>query len=149
MNLERAENLSILEHLSRAGRDAPAYATRDAAADPYYRCGCHPEIVERIWDQIGVVLPADCRCLVHGTPALVHPTSGVILAMGMGTQYGLRLPGGLGAEAIQAGAHIVTRWSGGTETRIREHYGEDWVFGAWLSGEPGWCQSAYGLFSTK
>lgn len=146
MDIGRPQNTTVLSYLSRGKRDTPAYAPPDAAEDPYYECGCHPEIVERLWDQIGAALPKDCRCLVHGVPALVHPRSGVILAIGIGTQYGLRLPGAFRSEAMRAGARTVTTWTTGGSMDTQRDLGEDWVFGAWLANELTWCHGVYEIF---
>lgn len=143
MNLVRPENAKVLLHLSRGRPDALPFAPHDSVENAYYLCGCHPDIVERVWDQIGETLPADCRCLVHGTPALVHSTSGIILAIGIGTQYGLRLPGLLATEATKAGAKTYTTWAGGGGMDAQRDLGDDWVFGAWLKDELSWCRQVY------
>src|SRR5437867_9655572 len=144
MNISLPQNAKVLHYLSRGRLGSPAFARReDAQTDPYYGCGSHPDIVARIWDEIGAVLPVDCRCLVHGTPALVHPRVGVILAIAIGTQYGLRLPGGLLGVATKAGARTHTKWAGGREMDTQQDLGEDWVFGGWLQDELNWCKSVY------
>lgn len=124
----------------------PAFARPDSVPDPYWNCGCHPDVVERLWDQIGAGLPSGCRCLVHGTPALVHPGSGAILAIGIGTQYGLRLPGALAADAIKAGAKTRTVWTNGGDMDTQRELGDDWVFGAWLPDELSWFKRVYEMF---
>ena len=68
MHLAIPQNEPVLRHLTRTPRDAPPFAAHDAVFNPCERCNCHPDIVERIWDQIGTALPADCRCLIHGIP---------------------------------------------------------------------------------
>ena len=146
MNLAQPQNEKVLRYLARAKRDVPEYAAWDSVQNPYYRCGCHPEIVERIWDQIGKALPGDCRCLITGIPALAHPASGVILAIGIGTQYGLRLPPASTGDAINAGAKTTTKWSGGNVMDINRELGDDWIFGAWLENEIAWCKTAYAMF---
>ena len=138
-------NTKALAYLTRRNPGAAACLAPEGVPNPYYNCGCHPDIVERLWDQIGKALPADCRCIVHRTPALVHPSTGIFLALGIGTQYGLHLPGELAAAAIGAGAPTTTRWSGGSTMDIRAELGEAWVFGKWLSGEPDWCRVAYAV----
>src|SRR5512140_3112105 len=107
-------NRLVLRYLSRDGtRSAALIALPGSVGDAYYGQGSHPDVVSRVWDQLGHALPNDCRCLVYGTPALVHPGAGVILAICNGTQYNLRLaPDGLD-EASAKGAKTVTRWSGG------------------------------------
>jgi hypothetical protein len=156
MEITQPENIKVLSHLkvdeklnymARKRPDAPAFALWSSVPDAYRECGCHPEIVERLWDQIGAALPGDCRGLVYGNPALTHPESGVILAVGLGTWYGLRLPGSLLAEAIKAGAKTQTKWSDGNSMDIQLDFGEDWVFGAWLPNELTWCKSVYETFN--
>jgi hypothetical protein len=137
------QNAKVLAFLAKRVPGSAVVVAFDAVADPYYRCGCHPDIVERLWNQLGAALPADCRCIVHGTPALAHPGTGVIIGVGIGTQYGLRVPAPLVRQAVQAGAMKSTRWSGGATMAIDAELGEDWVFGAWLAAESGWCDAAY------
>lgn len=148
MDIARPLNTKALSYLAHGKPDAAASAPWNSVRDPYYACGCHPDIVERLWDQIGAALPADCRCLICGTPALAHPRSGIILAIGIGTQYGLRLPGPLAAEATRAGAKTTTTWTGGGDMDTRRDLGEDWVFGTWLPNELVWCQKVYEMFDT-
>ncbi|MDX2227144.1 MAG: hypothetical protein SFY92_08675 [Verrucomicrobiae bacterium] len=121
----------------------PAFAAWNSVPDPYYGCGCHPDIVERLWDRIGPALPKNGRCLIHGTPALAHPKSGVILALGIGTQYGLRLTTSLADEAIRAGAKKENIWSDGSRMNIQDTLGNDWFFGCWSSNESAWCRTVY------
>ena len=146
MNLAHPANTQILAYLAQGRSGSPVYSARDSVENPYYRCGCHPEIVERLWEQLGAALPSDCRCLVHLIPALVQPRSGVILAAGLGTQYGVRVPGALVSAAIAAGAKTQTKWSSGEIMDIQRDLGEDWVFGGWQADELPWCRSLYETF---
>lgn len=148
MDIVQPHNTKVLTYLSRGKKDAPVFALPNSARDPYYECGCHPDVVERVWDQIGKALPKDCRCLIHGTPALAHPKSGIILATAIGTQYGLRLPGDLGEAAIKAGAKLCVNWTGGGSLDIRRELGQDWVFGSWSPNELIWCKSVYAMFDS-
>ena len=145
MDLAQHQNTKVLGYLSRGKSDAPAFAPHDAVQDADCRCGCHPDIVERLWDQIGASLPEDCRCLVYGAPALVH-SSGVILAIGIGTQYVLHLPGSLATEATKAGAKTSATWSDGGDMDTRRDLGDDWIFGGWLADELLWCKTVYEMF---
>jgi hypothetical protein len=142
-----AQNAKVLAYIGRGRPVGPVFAWQcEDSAKAYYESGCHPDIVERIWDQIGAALSSDCRSLVYGTPALTHPVSGVILAIGMGTSYGLRLADpGLNA-ALAAGAKTLTTWTGGALTDIRAECGVDWVFGAWAAAEIDWCRQAFDAF---
>ena len=143
MNLAQPRNEKVLASLTRRGPGKPEVARHDAVPNAYLNCGCHPDIVERLWDRLGASLPEDCRLLIFGTPALVHPGSGLILAVGIGTQYGLRAPA-LTLEAVtQAGSRISIKFSDVSTMNIRSDYGDDWVFGCWLPIELSWCKAAY------
>ena len=141
-------NQPVLRYLDRdAKSEKPQLASPESVKDAYYGQGSHPDIVARVWDQLGRSLPLDSRCLVHGTPVLVHPGSGIIFAICNGTQYNLRLaPAGL-HEALVQGAKTVTRWSGGQEMNAVEVLGPDWVFGLWSNDEPRWCHEMYETLS--
>ena len=147
---EYVQNAKVLAHLNRGWPGGPLFAWRRACTgtrNPYMDAGCHPDIVERIWDQIGAVLPSDCRSLVHGVPSLTHPVSGAILAIGMGTAYGLRLAEAGLSAALAAGAKTATNWgAGGGSTDIQMTCGPDWVFGGWATAELEWCRDAFAAF---
>jgi hypothetical protein len=152
MEITQQLNIGILNYLTHEGDymyrkrpDVPIFAGWNSVADPYRQCGCHPDIVDRLWDQIGAVLPADCRGLVYCNPALVHSKSGVIFGIGLGTWYGLRLPDSLGSEAIMAGAKTCAQFGTGYMD-IRRTLGDGWVFGAWLPDELIWCKKSYETF---
>jgi hypothetical protein len=143
MQVERPENAKLLAYLKREVEVSVFAWYRGKGGDIYYKAGCHPDIVERLWDQIGPALPADCRCLVYGTPALAHPNSGVILATGMGTAYSLRLNAPFLQAAIAAGARTSRTWSTGETIELETQFGADWIFGAWLTEEPAWCRQMF------
>src|SRR5437870_5423463 len=107
-NLEQEANAQVLAALSKP--DAPVVALPFSVKDPYMGQGCHPDIVERIWDQIGKVFLTDARCLVYGTPALVDPETGIVVAVGYGTAYCVRIPVASVPEAIKLGARISMKW---------------------------------------
>ncbi len=153
MNIIRPENAKVIAHLSRSGsyfakksHDSPAFASWNSVPNPYSGCGSHPDIVEYLWGKLGKALPSDSKGLVYGTPALVQPKSGVILALGNGTQYNLRLTKLLVIEAVKKGAETQMKWSTGDSTDIQKEYGEDWVFGAFLPEELIWCKQVYEMF---
>lgn len=144
------QNAKVLAHLCGAWPGEPVFAWHReyvGKRNPYMDAGCHPDIVERIWDQIGAALPSDCRCLVYGWPALMHPVSGAILALAMGTTYALRLTGPGLSAAFASGAKTVVKGADGS-TDIRAEYGPDWVFGSWATAEPDWCQQAFDAFGS-
>lgn len=131
-------------HLAKNGASfAPISAPNSAAKDPYYDLGSHPDVVTRVWDELGAALPVDCRCLLYGTPALVAPTSGVVLVAAYGTQYLLRLPEEAVPLAIKAGARTTTKWSSGGEMDVSKEVGPDWIFGGWIIEELHWCRTVY------
>jgi hypothetical protein len=153
MNIIQPLNTKVLSYLTHGGDymfrrnpEVPVLASWNSVPNAYTECGCHPDIVERIWDNIGIALPIDCRGLIHSNPALVQPKSGVILSIGLGTWYGLRLPGLLATEAIRAGAKTSIKWSTGKSMDIQHELGEDWFFGSFLSDELIWCKKVYEMF---
>lgn len=120
------------------------------AEHPYYTLGTHPEIVERLWDELGGALPVSCRWILYGRPVLVHPASGVVFGFAGGTHtYGLRLPPRERAAAIEAGAKTVHEYPAYPELKVAAsrldlaEVGPEWVFGGWLKGEEGWCRAAF------
>jgi hypothetical protein len=144
MDLSHPRNAKLLTYVrGKAGSKPPFAWHRFDSEQAYYEAGCHPDVVERLWGEIGGALALDCRSMVYGTPALTHPTSGVVLALGMGTAYALRLTGADRPLALQAGAKLSVSWSGGGGTDIAQELGDDWVFGAWLASEPDWCRRTF------
>ena len=148
MDLSRPENAGALAYLARRHPGAVPLAPPESVADPYYQLGSHPDIVERLWVNLNQALPHDCRQIVYGTPALVQPETGSLLALALGTQYNLQLPKGLAERAVRAGAQILTRWAGAATLDVRQEFGESWVFGRFLAGEPDWLNQAYRFFAS-
>ena len=143
MRLAQPSNEKVLASLSRRGAGASEISRPDAVPNAYLNCGCHPDIVERLWDQLGQSLPQDCRFLIFNTPALAHPDNGLILAVGIGTQYGLRTHGMSAEEAQHAGSRTLSTFNDSGAMNIRQDYGADWVFGCWLPIEALWCRAVY------
>ena len=76
----------------------------ESAPDPVFGLGVHPDIIEQLW-ALDRALPRSCRWLVWGHPALVHPGTGVIFAVAIGTiGIAARLPPALrdGAKTVHA-----------------------------------------------
>lgn len=115
----------------------PLITDPSAVNDPYTLCGAHPDAVMALWDEIGSGLPAKCRKLVNGMPALVHDQSNKILGFAGGSGYSLRVPAALAAHAMETTA----------ETWLES--GEEWVWvpGAWRPEERDWCRTAYARLS--
>src|SRR5688500_6103751 len=90
---EHPANQGVLAYLrtNERARTSPRSAKPGDVPDPYYQLGTHPDIVEHLWDKLGRALPEDCRCVVVACVALVQPKSGVVIALGLGTSYALRL----------------------------------------------------------
>ena len=140
MHVALQQNTKVLTTLALRRLGTLELAAHDSIANPYLACGCHSDIVERVWDQLGASLSEDGRCLIHGVPALVQRAHGLILAVALGMQYGVRLP--LTSEEATPQRLWKTRntASGGQTLNVREALGEDWVFGAWKEDEPRWCR---------
>jgi hypothetical protein len=105
--------------------------------------GSHPEITEYLWESLAPGLSAECRALVHGTPALVSPEKGIVFAAALGTEYGLRLPLEEFALARAAGAELVHDYrTAGVTLDLPDRFGAHWIFGNFDPREPEWCSAA-------
>jgi hypothetical protein len=118
--------------------------------DPGLTLGTHPDLIARLWDELGGALPVDCRVIAYGMPALVRPDSGVIIGVAGGTQmYALRLDADGFWAARNAGLDVVFRYP--AVPKVRSHdivvdattFGDTWVFGRWHASEPGWLAAGY------
>jgi len=149
MNISHPANQPVIAFLTPRNPTASLLAAFDSRPNPYLTLGSHPEIVERVWQQIGSAMPTKCRFNVCGTPALVQPDSGVLFAFALGTQYCLRLPPSLIETALQAQVKTSTRWASGKITDIQHELGPDWIFGSWKPAEIEWCLAAYQNFGNE
>jgi hypothetical protein len=142
--LDRPENVGVLDYLGRGRglQDLPVGQTPEEV--DRWHLGTHPRIVERLWDALDAALPGSGRCVIYGGPALVHPASGVVLAVGIGTQYALRLLPPDRVLAIDAGAEVVhTFQTSGGRLDLAATFGPDWAFGSFDAREPGWLVASY------
>jgi hypothetical protein len=96
--------------------------------------GSHPDIVERVWDQLGAGFPGSA-CFVNGTPCLVQPWVGVMVAVCYGTAYALRVPPDRAEAADPDGPERVRHFSIGRPRDARREFGPDWVFGQFAADE--------------
>ena len=110
----------------------------DMTSDPYIQAGSHPDIVTRIWDDLGAALQENRRAVVYGAPALVHPETGIVLALAYGTSYLIRVPADSIQDALKAGCRIEREWSDGSQTDVVNEMGPGWVFGCWAKEEKQW-----------
>jgi len=158
VDLHSPANATLLAHLGgqdRLDRSVSVAKARPSCPssevdDPYQRLGAHPDLVTRLWDELGGILPEDCRWVVYGTPTLVRSASGVVFAFANGTHtYALRLPLEMKPAALAAGATTTWEYPAYPKLRIQASLldlatvGPEWVFGRWLKQEGDWCRAAY------
>jgi|SRR5688572_9758986 len=143
MQIRRPSNEGVIRYLERNGPRIPDVRPPREKGLDYWECGSHPDVVERLWDQLGKHLPMGCRQVVLGTPALVHPGTGVVLAIAMSMQYGLRLPGRILKEGLGPNVRTQVTWSTGGQMDIQQEIGSDWVFGTWAAAEESWCLESF------
>lgn len=121
----------------------------DAADNPYDGLGSHPDYVSQIWDTLDAELPERCRWIIHDTPVLAHPHTGVIFAFTGGTIYALRLAPADLEPALAAGVEQVHDFPAYPELDIAastfdlRKIGADWVFGNGRREEPRWIRAAF------
>jgi hypothetical protein len=122
----------------------PRLASADEVTQPYMQLGTHPDLVARLWDELQTKLPIDCRVVFYGTPALMHPVSGIVFGFAGGTHtYALRLPEAERANAIRAGATRIAHYPLGQPSTNLDEIGPEWVFCKWFADEELWCLAAY------
>ena len=110
-------NRGVLEYLrqSRPKRKADLEsASPTSVKNPLTKTDTYPEVGVRLWEELAASLPVDCRWIVCGVPALVHPQTGVLFGVAIGMAYCLRLTDADMERALQAGASTETIWSSGS-----------------------------------
>jgi len=145
-SIRQPANENVIRYLERHGpkqdEREPHIEKRD-----YWEAGSHPDVVERVWDELGKALPSESRRVVCGTPALIHPNSKVLIAIAIGTQYALRLPSLVVRAGIPANAQTEIVWAGGTRLNVQTQFGPDWIFGNYFSEEEMWCRQTFEEYS--
>jgi hypothetical protein len=145
-------NRRLVDYLKALHPEAPAISAPDEGPDPYWEAGCHPDVVERVWDQLGARFQPEARIRIFGVPSLIQPTTGTVLVVAMGMAYALRLTPADLEEAGRSptrggsGSWTVEHWSDGTSTDIAAVFGADWVFGDWDRRETDWCYNSFLAF---
>jgi len=139
-------NLGILEYLrrSKTRRKAELESASPASVkNPLTKTNTHPEVGVRLWDELAASLPVDCRWIVYGRPALVHPQTGVLFGIALGMAYYLRLTAADMEHALQAGAKTEIRWPDGSTLDLARQFGPGWGCGNWQPAELEWCRAEY------
>lgn len=138
-------NESLRAHfLPRLRAGVPELMLPTDVERPYDTLGTHPDLVARLWDELGGSLPEDCRRIFCGTPVLMHPATGIVFGFAGGTHtYALRLPDRERTEALAAGATRLAKYPGRQPPFDLDVIGPEWVFGHWLKSEPAWCLAAH------
>ena len=110
--------------------------------DPLYGLSTHPDIIEQLW-KVDSAMPRTCRWVVWGRPALVHPETGVIFAVGYGTLgYVMRLPPAVLDEAPADQAQVEIKGNPGQSFDIGAA-GPEWRFVRPRAPAALWCRAAY------
>lgn len=140
----RAENEGVLRYLGHGADPSSVPIDRPGPETDTWRLGAHPDIVEQLWTRLNGALPVDARFLVADTAALVHPESGVVVAVALGTQYALRLAGDSLAKARDAGFETSHEFVTVARTLdLASTFGEGWVFGRHDPREPDWLFASW------
>ena len=137
-------NLGVLRYLAGGGPPESVAAELPTDHTDTWRLGAHPDIVEWLWTTLNGALPADARCLLDNGAALVHRTSGVILAVALGTRYALRLTEPDLDQALARGyatAHDFR--TVGRHLDLASTFGPGWVIGAQEADEARWLRASW------
>jgi hypothetical protein len=136
-------NDGVIRYLERHRTFAAADRTPRPDHRDYWESGSHPDVVERVWNQLGNALPLESRRVVCGTPALVHPTSKVVIAVSIGTSYALRLPSAVLRSGLPKDARVENTWSTGGRMNVQTEFGPAWIFGTYAREEEAWCKESF------
>jgi len=120
----------------------PVSQPLDAVADPWFGLGTHPDIVAALWD-MDDSLPQRCRWVFWGGPSLVHPETGVVFAIGMGS-IGIvfRLPPQVVASADPQVARVIQKFNRLPTFDIGPA-GPEWRLIGDEAPRALWCRAAY------
>ncbi|MFZ2067236.1 MAG: hypothetical protein WAV27_14735 [Xanthobacteraceae bacterium] len=114
--------------------------------DPHYGLGSTPDLVVRLW-RLDETLPQCCRWVFWGKPALVHPATGVVLAVAFGTiGIVVRLPKDVLDRAAAGEAPPAIAGNPGQSFDISPA-GPEWRFLRRGAPAAEWCLAAYGFAS--
>lgn len=144
MNLDLTHPLNqtlIQRHQAQGYKGAPV-VDPEAHPDPYMGAGSHPDVVARVWDELGEQWGVHARAMIYGSPGLLHP-KGVVMALAWGTAYALRVPEVRLKDAMSKGCALSRTWSDKSVTDIVKECGEGWVFGGWGEDERQWLQEVW------
>ncbi|HET6201970.1 MAG TPA: hypothetical protein VFI25_04110 [Planctomycetota bacterium] len=148
LQLRHPANARALRYLAESARPGEVPFRRPRAGeDPYMDLGSHPDVVELLWDGLGEAFAGKARGIVYGTPALIAPRCGVLLAVALGTAYAIRLAPEAYAAAMLRGAetrHTYRR--PGTTLDLAEEFGLGWIFGGFEKEEKALLAAVAELF---
>ena len=133
----RGDNDGVLAYLRLRNPGTPVVGPHPDEVDRW-ELGTDPDIVGRLWDELAPSLGEDGRLVIHGRPALVDPRTADVLAVGLGTEYALRLAPDDFASALAAGGRQVVVYGEGTVLDVGADFGSGWLFGSWDAREAEW-----------
>ncbi|MBV9997447.1 MAG: hypothetical protein JO127_19770 [Caulobacteraceae bacterium] len=135
---------ALLERIAKGptAPDPPLSQPLEALADRWLGLGTHPDIIEAMW-KLDEDLPERCRWVFWGGPALVHPRTGVVFAVGLGTLgFVVRLAEAARAEAAPDQAFAVFERNPGQPFDISAA-GPEWRFIGPRAPKEAWIRAAY------
>jgi len=129
-------------------REPPLSQSLGDVADPLYGLGTHPDIIEIMWG-LDDTLPQPCRWVFWGRPALVHPETGIVFAVGMGTiGFVMRLPPEVLAGVDPSQARVTLTFNPNRRYDIGPA-GPEWRFAFPPAPRADWCRAAYDFAGTS
>ena len=136
------ENAGVLRYLGEGADPADVPVERPTATTDRWHLGAHPDIVERLWTDLAGPLPDGSQRLIAGGAALVDPSTGLVLAVALGTSYALRLDGDGLREARARGYVSLHEFTTvGRTLDLEATFGRGWVFGRHEADEGPWLAS--------
>lgn len=111
----------------------------------YWHAGCHPEIVEYVWDTLGAVLAVNSCCTINGRPVLLHPKSSVLLAVCVGTHFVLRVIDDDINVAVAEDYKATSNWA--AQTELCRTFGPGWFVGQFSETSEIFCLNSFDAYS--
>ena len=99
-------NAELLKYFRTHAKDNAVVAETPPPTTPVYGMGmcAHPDIVNHVYTQLNAIYLGKCDWSVYNHPALIHPETGFIFAIGIMMSATIRLNDSDAKKAVKAGA---------------------------------------------
>jgi len=104
----------------------------------YASSGCHPDIIEHVWNMICELVPDVSKACIHGSPCAVNTKNHQIVAVSMGMTYAIKVLPAFISEANSIEREALASTLNSRAIDLKEAFGLDWFFGEFEDREIDW-----------